>query len=534
MKEEELLVQIDTDTPLGSNPKRPTRQMEVDDRFLLRCVLGCAFLCLSATVLFDASYQNYTIGAVLIGFFALAVAYVWMSQKGRVSTEQILLLIFIAGFLLRLNYVLYTPLNLETHIRQHDLFDFGSGKGHAGYIEWFYNNGLKLIDQDPTTITQFYHPPLHHFLAAMWMRLLTTLGFRYERAIASIQFLTLFYSSCCMFLSARIFRMLHLKRNGLILATAIIAFHPTFILLAGSVNNDTLSILFVFLAVYATIRWYYKPTLRNILLIAFAIGLGMMTKLSVAVVAPPVALVFLIRFLQGSGKKRLHYFREFVAFGCVCIPLGLWYSIRNLVLYDVPLGYVMQLSDTDAQYIGNYTLWQRLFDFSDHPFANVFANRMSMGSDYYEYNLFAGILKYSMFGEYNFEHYAEGITPFCTALFIINAVLVVLAVISTAYCLIRKNRYLNRHIKLFLGSYYILMLVQYVVFAMTYAHTCSMDFRYITPTLIMGALSLGIVTEEAPRLAEKNGTAGLLSHIPSIVTVLFVISSSVVYLLLGA
>ncbi len=522
---------IQIDTPAR---KRPPQHSDVDDRFLVRCVLGCAFLCLAATLLFDASYQNYTLGAILMGLGTLACAYVWMARKGKLGVEQILMLLFIAGFLLRLFYVLYTPLNLESHIRQHDLFDFGSGKGHIGYIEWFYNNGLKLVDQDPTTITQFYHPPLHHFLAAMWMRILTTCGFRYERAAASIQFLTLFYSSCCMFLSARIFRMLHLKKNGLILATAVIAFHPTFILLAGSINNDMLSILFIFLTVYATIRWYYNPSSRNILLIALSIGFGMMTKLSVAMVAPPVALVFLIRFLQGSKAKRIRLFGDFVAFGCVCIPLGLWYSIRNLVLYDVPLGYVMKLSDTDAQYIGNYTLWQRLFDFSQQPFTNVFANRVSTGADYYEYNLFAGIAKYSVFGEYNLEAYAEGITPFCVALLAFNILLIVLAVGSTVWCLIRKNRYLKRNMKIFLGSYYILMLVQYVVFCMQYPHTCSMDFRYITPTLIINALCLGIVTEESSRLAKTNETARVLSHVPVIATVLFSLSSTIVYLYLGA
>ncbi|MCC8168132.1 MAG: glycosyltransferase family 39 protein [Clostridiales bacterium] len=526
--------EININSNTGTRRGLPAHQGDVDDRFLLRCVAGCAFLCLAAALLFDSSYTNYILGGVMMGYITLVFAYSFISCKGDISTEQILMLIFIAGFLLRLNYVLYTPLNLETHIRQHDLFDFGSGKGHTGYIEWFYNNGLKLIDQDPTTITQFYHPPLHHFIAAMWMRLLTTFGFRYERAAASIQYLTLFYSSCCMFLSARIFRMLHLKKGGLVLATAIIAFHPTFILLAGSVNNDMLSILFIFLAVYATIRWYRKPTLKNILLIAIAVGLGMMTKLSVAMVAPPIALVFLIKLIQGGRKKFKHYFRDFAIFGVVCIPLGLWYSIRNFILYDVPFGYVMQLSDTDAQYIGNYSLWQRLFDFSDHPFATVFANRVSTGSDYYEYNLFAGILKYSLFGEYNFENYAEGITPFCVALFAFNAVLIALAVCATAYFLIRRNRYLNRHMKIFLGSFYILMLVQYVVFCMAYPHTCSMDFRYITPTLLIGAFSLGAMTEESYRLAKTNETARVLSHVSVILTILFALSSAMVFLMLGA
>ena len=60
-----------------------------------------------------------------------------------------------------------------------------------------------------------------------------------------------------------------LRRMGLIIAFAIVAFHPTFIILSGSVNNDILSLTFMFGAILNTIVWYREQTLKNIMKIAF-------------------------------------------------------------------------------------------------------------------------------------------------------------------------------------------------------------------------------------------------------------------------
>lgn len=494
-------------------------------------LLVCAVACLLSTLIFNQT-QTISVLPIMIGGMAIVVGvYCFLAVNKKLTTENIVILLFAAGFIMRLGYALYTPLTSTSRLRQHDLYAFGSEKGHSGYIEHFYNNGFKLTDFDPTTVTQFYHPPLHHFIAALWMRLLTTFGMSYERAITSLQFLSLFYSCCCMFVTERILRKINLKGIGVIIGVAIAAFHPTFILLSGSVNNDILSILFFLLSIFTTLKWYKDPTTKNILLIALSIGLGMMTKLSVALVAPPVAIVFLIKLVQ-EKKKRSNYVGQYCAFGCVCIPLGMWFSIRNFIKFDVPFNYVQKLSETSEQYIGNYSVYERLFDYSYHPFDNVFLNRLSTGADYYEYNPFVAILKTSLFGEYNFADTNASITPYCRILLCLNVVMIIFALCTMVYYLIKKNNYLDTTMKIFFCVLYAILMINFITFCFQYPHNCSMDYRYIVPTLVIGAMFIAIFAEQCEKNM-KDIKYKVMYYVTIGCTTLFSLFSIIVYMMLS-
>ena len=159
--------------------------------------------------------------------------------------------------------MLYTDIS----VRQHDVGNFDMEIGHCGYIRYFYEN-FNLPDFDVRNYWQFYHPPFLHIIAALWMRLQTFLGIDYYAAGENVQILTLFYSSICMVLSYKIFRQLGLKGRGLVCAVAIVAFCPTFYIMAGSVNNDILSIAFMLAAVLNTLYWYKNPTFPRIMAIS--------------------------------------------------------------------------------------------------------------------------------------------------------------------------------------------------------------------------------------------------------------------------
>lgn len=93
---------------------------------------------------------------------------------------------------------------------------------------------------------------------------------------------------------------------------SLIAFNPSFIIFAGSINNDILSITFMLGAILWTLRWYKTRTMRNIIPIALCIGFGMMTKLSVALVAPAVGLLFLLCFIVNFKKEWLSLVKQYV------------------------------------------------------------------------------------------------------------------------------------------------------------------------------------------------------------------------------
>ena len=514
-------------------PKNAVQQKyksDVDGKIISKAVVVLGILCILSAIVFDVTQSYNGTALVVCGMIVIVGWAIYLGINKKLTTQNIIILLFAAGFILRLDYVLYTKLAETSRIRQHDVYDFGSGKGHAGYIEFFYENGFKLPDFDPTTKAQFYHPPLNHFLAALWMRLFTTFGASYSRAVSSIQFLPLFYSSCCMIVCERIFSKLKIEGLGKILAVSIIAFHPTMILLSGSINNDCLALLFTMLAVYYTVVWYDEPNNRNILMLALAIGLGMSTKLSAALVAIPIAAVFLMKLIA-EKKKTYDYIGQYCIFGLLCIPLGMWFYVRNFIKFKVSFTYVPKLSDTSDQYLGDRSTYERLFDMSYHPFENVFLNRIATGSEYYEYNPFVSIIKTSLFGEYKFDKVPLFL---CKTLLVLNVIMILLSLAAFVYCLVKKSKYLDNTMKVLFGGYQVLMFANFVNFCFKYPHNCSMDFRYIVPTMIIGAMFIGMfVNKLRDDIDKKNTLRAVVTYVSIGITSIFCLFSEAVYICLA-
>ena len=111
---------------------------------------------------------------LMLGLLPLAYAAVRLKRKGLLTDEKAALLILLSAMLLRVIYVLYTSVVL----RQYDVTYNGSGIGHIGYIQYILENGFRFpaLDMDPRAVYQFYHPPLHHYISAVFVKLRLLLG----------------------------------------------------------------------------------------------------------------------------------------------------------------------------------------------------------------------------------------------------------------------------------------------------------------------------------------------------------------------
>ena len=74
-------------------------------------------------------------------------------------------------------------------------------------------------------------------------------------------------------------------------------------------------------------------------------------------IAPVTAMVFVWKLAVLGRERKWRLLRgilaKLAAFGAVCIPLGLWYPVRNLILFGQPLGYVAPIGEDAAIYCGN-------------------------------------------------------------------------------------------------------------------------------------------------------------------------------------
>ena len=432
------------------------------------------------------------------GCVAMMLGFSLLFDIRKYSGQLISLMIMGMGFWLKFYYILITAIN----VRQHDVFTAEEGSGHIGYIQYFtfYH---RLSDFDVRERWQFYHPPLHHAICAAWVELnekVFQVG--HYQSWESLQTLTLFYSTCIVIIAYKIFRHFELKGWSLYGPLMIVSMHPTFVLFSGSINNDVLSVALVMGATLWTLKWIKEPTTKNILKIAVCIGLAMMTKLTAAMVAPPVALVFFVKLIKERKTLGKTLIKQYFSFGAICIPLGLWFPIRSYLKWDIPLTYVAPMKSTFLQYIGDIPFLKRVTDFSTYQFASPYEQWKVMSqsgqiSGYNEFNPLIALLKNSLFGEYiNQDSFqANYVNLAARILFWLNVVLVIAAFVGMIVtCTRRRNLE-----KVFLVSFYIIQPLFLYKAAADYPFTCTMNSRYVAPMIVLGTVFLGVWMNEGKR-----------------------------------
>ena len=134
---------------------------------------------------------------------------------------------------------------------------------------------------------------------------------------------------------------------GLQILLLYVAFTPIFILNSGSVTPDALTTCFLTAEFLVTLLWKQTPCRKYLFTLAFLYGFGVMAKISCATVVPFTALIFLQKLFQEKDcRRRLCLLKDYLLFSCISLPLGLWYALRNWLLFRQPLTYVPDLGKT--------------------------------------------------------------------------------------------------------------------------------------------------------------------------------------------
>ena len=430
-----------------------------------------------------------TFALMIVGFAVILASGLVISKKKKLTDDVLIMLLFAAGFWIKLCYVLYTDVN----VRQCDVETFVEGNYsdyHAGYI-LYLRDFLRLPDLDVAKHGQFYHPPLHHFLCAVFLRIYELFLPSGTHNYESLQTLTLLYSfgtQCYMF---KTLRLLGVKGKGLVNSALLLSAFPLLTVFAGSINNDILSLMLFFAAFCYGIEWYQQGRFKDILISAFCTGFGMMTKLSAGLIAFPLGFLFIVRFIKDvKAKKGLRTFGQLACFGVIAVPLGLWYSVRNLIRYNTPLGYVLKL-DYLPQDISRFSVSQRLFDFYGFPIEDFYVNLGSDGEQ--DYNIFITQVKTMLFG---YENCRDDMLMSLTGYFllILTLMLVATAVAGIIYLVVtlRKSGHAFEDIAMI-----ILFLTEVgssVMFSLKFPHVCSQAFRYDFPALLTGVYGIAVLT----------------------------------------
>lgn len=411
------------------------------------------------------------IGAMAIGIIVVTANIDILNEyekNKKINFNKLILVIGIIGIVLRTVYILYTPLTE----RQHDL---EANVGHLAYIETIYNTG-KLPEHNKW---QFYQQPLHHIIAAGWLKINSIFGVDLKTSEEGIQILTAIYSSIIMVITYCILKELKVSDKLKVLVMAVIAVHPTFIILSGSINNDILMWMFTFLDLLYLIEWNKNSSMKNTVILAFITALIALTKISGTIIAIPILYIFINKFFEDYYKEKdkrviKNYLIKFIIFGVISLGLGLLFSIRNMILFRQSIFYVPQAGM--AIYCGDRSLFERI-DILSKEWINIFCY------PYTDCNIFAYLVKSSLFGEYKLS--GEKIGNIIASIVLIIAILIIIISLVNLVKTIKKEK--SREIKMIIIFYFV-EIFMYLYSNLTMPFGCTMDFRYIVPTIFLGMI----------------------------------------------
>lgn len=427
--------------------------------------------------------QTVRTAMIVLPILCLA-AGCYLRGKGTLTPERTALLLLLAGFSLRIGYAFYTGVNC----RQHDVEMYGSdglnltGSGHFTYTYILYST-MRL----PESVTwQFYHPPLWHFSVAVWMHIYSF--FEGTTDIAALYDAGTVLSSFVGCLTLYGFRKLIFRitdRNPVrLVALALIAFHPQFFIISGWMNNEGMALMFSVFALYFGLCFHQDRGWRNILWCGLCLGLGAMSKVSVALICIPLAIFFIADWIrdirEGKWKKTTLQYASFIA---VVAPLALWFLIRNYLKFGISSLGVPGIDPSSSMGVIQYSYWQRFgfFHLSD-LFRSPYCILRPNADGYLDYNVWIYTIKCSVLGEYS---YWQG-ECFILLLLIFNCFIMIYSLFSMITVLISDRKGTDGFLHWVLFVIFVVSVGSYLIFQITNPVTCTQDFRYMTMVLLPG------------------------------------------------
>lgn len=471
---------------------------------LLSCLFTAVFQGLGLT---ENSHYMTVLMLTCIFLIYFGVLFYLKVSRRLIHEDTVITMMIFLGVLIRVSYVLLSGL----YDRQHDAGAYTGiatdfvNPGHIGYIEYIYKFH-QLPNLNPYELFAYYHPPFHHILSALWLQVNVSLGVAENFAFENLQVLTLLYSCLCMTVTCRILKILDIKGTGLFLGLAFVVFHPSLVIMAGSVNNDMLTILFMCLIISGSLQWIREKNFKNLMMLALCIGFGMITKLNSAVLALPLALVFLMHFISViKGKNRqeiLKWIKNYCIFGVTTALIGLGWIVRNLIIFGEKPG-VPVPGESSPMYTAAYSLWSRLgipafhdwrIEFPFHPISAKACN-----------NTWVIMLHTSLFAEEYPTSLLDVLLILCQIVFVLSIIFSIATALLLAAVLIHKQTSNEDRVFLLVG--YIVMLISFAAFVIIYPYTCSSDFRYVAICLVYIAIALGLGNKyylQYPKIAPRT------------------------------
>lgn len=500
----------------------------------------------------------------LIIYEVLVAAYfIFLSLSKRLTTRKAIFLLFLFSAGIVLPFTMARTYNDGSYT--HDYGVFGEG-GHWAIIYDIYDGNFPGVD----LTNQYYQPKFYHAAVAYFMKFNSFFMPHFAgsenivpNVAESTHFVNFTLFDYTAFETARIFLALqgiitlyfaykvivelNLSKRTSIIGGLILFFTPVFWFISAYKNNDSLSLLFSFAALFAALRYHKTHSYLPLVLTAVCIGLGMETKLSTAVVAFPIATIFLIdlikmfrkdgKWVKADKSELTKFIIQMVLFAVIVFPLGLFFEIYAKVKYDRPIAFVWDLvADYGTSYFMYidpeiYNPFVRLFLFPSPDLFWNMSNIRSMGGPYYNYNpamyewgtidfnCWTAFIKTGLFSEVglgatqnvfgDYQSLFMMVVGIAYALAIVTGVLFVIGgiilTVSKIIDLVKGKGDLEKDfVFYFLAVVFLSSAISYMAFCMRYPVGCTMNARYAMLLYLPIGLTVGALFDFFAKRAEKK------------------------------
>ena len=450
--------------------------MEKIENFIKKYLILIMFIiCMIFSLIFgnvdETVENNYGISITCIGLVIISIIFLILDKMKKISKNNSVYLLYGLLIFVYVGYILNTNCGTRQHDTRSLIWENG---GHLGYIEYVLEN-WKLPDVNPSQYWCFSNPPLFYFISAIFVKIQNLLGRMDYQAIENLQFLSMFYILISVMYLNKILEKLEIKKlkNYII---CLFGLSPVIVYLTGSLNNDSLALMLSIMSIFYTIAWYKDSKIESLIKLSLSISLAIMTKINSALIAIPIAIIFLIKLLQEKENFK-KYIIYYLIFGIIALPIGLWFPIRNLVKYNIPITYVQEVAEGEKHdaYLGNYSIIQRFFGFSKDNLETI---NFSFEKNKADYNIFLSTIKSFVVDEQ--IDYSENI--------ILKISVYGLFLISLVICILFIWIVINMDKKdiwnIFFSLTFLIELIFYIKFCIDYPYSFSMNFRYIIPIFI--------------------------------------------------
>jgi hypothetical protein len=210
-------------------------------------------------------------------------------------------------------------------------------RGHVEYMQYLHENLAVPLASDGW---QMFQPPLYHAVSVLFARPLSGVvsGESLFRLLALIPMLS---GLVTVLLCHRVSRAVFPTRADLrTIATCVGGFLPMGLFFSQSLGNEPFAAMWSAWAIALGVEALRNPALalipRRQLTLGIVLGLGLLTKVSVLLLVPPI-LAAGVAALRRSGAPWQTVAAAVARVGGVCAVVSGWYYVRNWIRLGHPL-----------------------------------------------------------------------------------------------------------------------------------------------------------------------------------------------------